>query len=116
MSSIAQNLRIAAVLLVFLLLIDVISLAYADKVQFLPDTSITSMLFYQMCPTYVKIFPINVTFLKCYLHRIMKMCVASASVHPTETSVDISTKRMCPRKTGETDYCIDTVQTDPCCL
>ncbi|XP_016317509.1 proton-transporting V-type ATPase complex assembly regulator TMEM9 isoform X1 [Sinocyclocheilus anshuiensis] len=30
-SSIAQNLRIAAVLLVFLVLIDVISLAYADK-------------------------------------------------------------------------------------
>lgn len=108
-SSTAQNLRIAAVLLVLLVLIDVISLAYADKVQFLLNTSITSMfsVFYQMCPTYIQICPINVTFLKCCLHRFMKMCAASASVHPTETSVDRSTKRMCPRKTGETDYCID---------
>lgn len=106
-SSTAQNLRIAAVLLVFLVLIDVISFAYADKVSL----SLTHIHFIHVFNSFpnvsylCKIFSKHVSFLLCCTHRILKMCVASVSVHLTEISADISTKRTCPRKTGETGYC-----------
>ncbi len=80
-SSIAQNLRIVAVLLVFLVHIDVISLAYADKVQFLPDTSITYILLYQMCPTYVS----NISY-KCHFIQML----------PTQSYEDVRCKCICP--------------------
>lgn len=77
-SSIAQNLRAPALVLLFLVLIDVISIAHADKVQVSPNTCLLNLCS-PYFPTYVK-YSLNMS-----LHMFL-----------TQSFEDVRCKCICP--------------------